>query len=100
MSSTSYPWRIVAAAVVSIVGYFYLAYLTLFGLSPGGMDVEDKSGHAVVSYLENDGPAARAGLVVGDRILTVDGQPIGNVGDWLACRMHLLACRPLSIAVG
>jgi hypothetical protein len=58
MSSTSYPWRIVAAAVVSVVGYFYLAYLTLFGLSPGGMDVEDKSGHALVSFLESDGPAA------------------------------------------
>src|SRR6266481_163826 len=99
MSSTSYPWRIVAAAVVSIVGYFYLAYLTLFGLSPGGMDVEDKSGHAVVSYLENDGPAARAALVVGDRILTVDGQPIGNVVDWLAHRMNFVADRPIPIGV-
>jgi len=99
MSSTSYPWRIVAVAVISIVGYFYLAYLTLFGLSPGGIDVEDKSGHALVSYLENDGPAVRAGLVVGDRILTVDGQPIGNVVDWLAHRMNFVADRPIPIGV-
>src|SRR5260370_2493567 len=99
MSSTSYPWRIVAAAVVSIVGYLYVAYLTLFGLARGGMDVQDKSGPAVVSYLENDGPAARAGLVVGDRILTVDGQPIGNVVDWLAHRMNFVADRPIPIGV-
>src|SRR5260370_9857653 len=99
MSSTSYPWRIVAAAVVSIVGYLYVAYLTLFGLARGGMDVQDKSGPAVVSYLENDGPAARAGLVVGDRILTVDGQPIGNVVDWLAHRMNFGADRPIPIGV-
>src|SRR5260370_30094745 len=99
MSSTSYPWRIVAAAVVSIVGYLYVAYLTLFGLSPGGMDGEDNSGRAMVSYLEIDGPAARAGLVVGDRILTVDGQPIGNVVDWLAHRMNFVADRPIPIGV-
>jgi tRNA A-37 threonylcarbamoyl transferase component Bud32 len=99
MSSTSYPWRIVAAAVITIVGYFYLAYLTLFGLSPGGMDVEDKSGHTVVSYVERDAPAARTGLVVGDSILTVDGQPIGNVVDWLAHRMNFLADRPIPIGI-
>src|SRR5258708_39397646 len=97
MSSTSYPWRIVAAAVISIVGYFYLAYLTLFGLSPGGMDVEDKSGHAMVSYLESDGPAVRAALVVGDRIVAVDRQPTGNGVDWLGPRVNLWCGRPIPI---
>jgi eukaryotic-like serine/threonine-protein kinase len=99
MSSTSYPWRIVAVALISFVGYFYLAYLSLFGLSPDGVDVEDKSGHAVVSYLYSDAPAVRAGLVVGDSILTVDGQPIGNVVDWLAHRMNFRADRPIHIGV-
>jgi tRNA A-37 threonylcarbamoyl transferase component Bud32 len=99
MSSTSYSWRMVAAAVISIVGYFYLAYLVLFGLAPGGMDVDDKSGHAVVSYLESGEPAARAGLAVGDSIVAVDGQPIGNVVDWLAHRMNFVADRPIRIGV-
>jgi tRNA A-37 threonylcarbamoyl transferase component Bud32 len=99
MSPTPYPWRIVAAAVISIIGYFYLAYLTLFGLSPGGMDVEDKSGHAVVSYLESDAPAERAGLLIGDRILTLDGQSIGNVVDWLAHRMNFVADQPIHFTV-
>lgn len=99
MHSTPYPWRIVAAAVVSILGYFYLAYLALFGLSPGGMDVEDKSGHAIVSYLETNAPAERAGLLVGDRILAVDGQPIGNVVDWLAHRMNFVADQPIRLSV-
>jgi hypothetical protein len=99
MSSRSYPWRIVAAAVISIVGYFYLAYLLLFGLSAGGIDVEDKSGHAVVSYLEDGAPAVRAGLALGDSIVTVDGQPIGNVVDWLAHRMNFVADQPIHIGV-
>jgi len=99
MSSPSYPWRIVAVAVISLVGYFYLAYLLLFGLSPDGVDVEDKSGHAVVSYLDSDAPAVRAGLVLGDSIVSVDGQPIGNVVDWLAHRMNFVADRPIHIGV-
>jgi len=99
MSPTPYPWRIVVVAVLSIIGYFYFAYLTLFGLSPGGLDVEDKSGHAVVSYLESDSSAGRAGLVVGDRLLTVDGQPIGTVVDWLAHRMNFVADRPIHLGV-
>jgi eukaryotic-like serine/threonine-protein kinase len=99
MSSTPYPWRIVAAAVISIIGYFYLAYLALFGLSPGGMDVESKSGHAVVSYVDPEGPAGGAGLAPGDRILTVNGQSIGNIVDWLAHRMNFAAGRPIHISV-
>ena len=99
MSFTFYPWRIVAVAVVSVVGYFYLAYLALFGLSAGGLDVEDKSGHVVVSYLDSDAPAVRAGVAVGDSILTVEGQPIGNVVDWLAHRMNFVADRPIHIGV-
>jgi tRNA A-37 threonylcarbamoyl transferase component Bud32 len=99
MSSRSYPWRIVAAAVISIVGYFYLAYLLLFGLAPGGIDVEDKSGHAVVSYLKNDAPGVRAGLAVGDSLVAVDGQPIGNVVDWLAHRMNFRADQPIHVGV-
>ncbi len=99
MSSTSYPWRIVVAAVIGLVGYFYLAYLSLFGPAPGGVEVEDKSGHAIVSYLESDAPAARAGLAVGDSILLVDGQPVGTVVDWLAHRMNFSADRPIHIGV-
>jgi hypothetical protein len=73
MSSTPYPWRIVAAAVISIIGYFYLAYLALFGLSPGGMDVESKSGHAVVSYVDPKGPAGGGGRGGGGRNIWVVG---------------------------
>jgi eukaryotic-like serine/threonine-protein kinase len=99
MSSTSFPWRIVVATIISVVGYFYLAYFSLFGLSPGGIDVQDKSGHAVVSYLDDDAPAAHAGLAVGDVLLTVDGQPIGNVVDLLSHRMNFAADHPIHIRV-
>jgi S1-C subfamily serine protease len=99
MPSTSYPWRIVVVATISLFGYFYLAYLNLFGLSPDGAELTDVSGHSAVLYVAEGSPAARAGLAVGDNVLRVSGDPIGNVVDWLAHRMNFVADRPISVTV-
>ena len=99
MKSTPYPWRIPICAAISVIGYFYLAYLSLFGLSPGGIDVENKSGYTIISGIDPQTPASAAGLAVGDRILAVNGQPIGNIVDWLAHRMNFSADEPIYIVV-
>ncbi|MDH3336391.1 MAG: RIP metalloprotease RseP [Gammaproteobacteria bacterium] len=46
-----------------------------------GLGFEPWQPPAVISELVEDGAAAGAGLAVGDRITTVDGQPVKNYGD-------------------
>jgi eukaryotic-like serine/threonine-protein kinase len=99
MFSPSHPWRVVLAALISLIGCSYLAYFDLYGMPAGGVRVEDQSGHAVVSYVENDSPGARSGLEVGDSIAAVDGQPVGGIIDWLAHRMNFKAKTPIHITV-
>ena len=41
----------------------------------------DRPQGALVSTVERDGPAARAGVKPGDVILAVDGRPVGDSGD-------------------
>ncbi len=53
----------------------------------------------MISYRYDEAPAVHAGLLVGDSILSVDGQPIGNVVDWLAHRMNFQPGRPIHIGV-
>lgn len=49
-----------------------------------GRPVSEAEGTTVVGYVEKDSPAAVAGIRPGDRILSVDGQPVskfGGMGD-------------------
>src|SRR6202162_1965920 len=98
MPTARYSWSILAIAAISIVGNFYLGYYLLFGLAGDGVDVADKSGQVTVTSIWAP-PAERAGLVVGDVVSEVNGQPIGTEVDWLAQRMNFQADKPITIRV-
>ncbi|AWI80994.1 RIP metalloprotease RseP [Parazoarcus communis] len=72
---------------------------TLRTLDLSGLDIDDSSTDliariglrpwrpqipAVVGRLVDDGPAARAGLVAGDEIIAIDGEPIASWGEMVA----------------
>ena len=99
MSKRPYPWQIVAVAVISVIGNFYLGYYLLFGLASDGVDVVSRSGQAMVTKVWEDSPAEHAGMRVGDVPVEVNGQPIRNVVDWLSHRMNFQADKPISIRV-
>ena len=54
-------------------------------LLPGlGFDIATWKADALVQAAPADSAGARAGLRAGDRLLTVDGQPVVNMSDFVA----------------
>jgi membrane-associated protease RseP (regulator of RpoE activity) len=99
VTSQRYPWRIVVFAAISIIGDLFLGYYILFGVGSDGVGLEDKSGRVVVTDVDPQTPAERAGLRVGDQIVSIEGQHIGTEIDWLAQRMNFVANRPTTVRV-
>jgi eukaryotic-like serine/threonine-protein kinase len=94
-----YPWRIVAIAAISLIGNVYLGYYLLFGLATDGVGLDEQSGRVVVTDVDENSAGARAGVQPGDQILSVNGQQIVKVVDWLAQRMNFQAGQPTAIHV-
>jgi eukaryotic-like serine/threonine-protein kinase len=90
-------WWVTVLAVGSVLGYVVLSYHALFGLAGAGLGVEDSHGYVLVDEVDERGAAATAGIVVGDHLLFVDGQPLSTVVDWLALRMNFVADRPITV---
>jgi hypothetical protein len=64
-----------------------------------GFEVAEKDGAVTVAHVLAKGPAAEAGLKVGDRIDTVEGEEISNAADLLSHAAKLTAGRTLTLGV-
>ena len=71
----------------------------LFGLASDGLGLDQQAGRVVVTNVGEKTAAERAGLQAGDQILSVNGQQIGTVVDWMAQRMNFEADWPTAIRV-
>ena len=69
--------RVVTIAAGPLANYFFASVLMFFGFLLGGNPVVDEASMRV--HVGPNGPAAQAGIVDGDRILTVNGD---SVKDW------------------
>ena len=67
--------RIVTIAAGPLANYFFASVLMFFGFFLGGNLVADETMRVSV---DSTGPAAEAGIVNGDRIRSVNGEPIHN----------------------
>jgi S1-C subfamily serine protease len=62
-----------------------------------GMTVGDRSGQPVVTRVESFGPAARAGVRIGDRLLTASGQAIRSKLDYARAVLDARATEPFAL---
>src|SRR5689334_12332632 len=69
--------RIITIAAGPLANYFFASILMFFGFLLGGNPIVDEASMRV--HVGANGPAAQAGIVDGDRILTVNGDA---VKDW------------------
>lgn len=83
---------------LAFTGYFaLLLYSDLTRPEPAGFVFEIQQSTMTLRTLAPDSPAARAGLEVGDRVLTANGHPTRNRLDWLAVETNLQVGRPLRL---
>jgi tRNA A-37 threonylcarbamoyl transferase component Bud32 len=97
--SGRYPWRVVAIAAISLIGNVYLGYYMLFGLASDGVSLDEQAGRVVVTDVGEQTAGERARVQAGDQILSVNGQQIATIVDWLAQRMNFEAGQPTTLRV-
>jgi diguanylate cyclase (GGDEF)-like protein len=85
--ATPRPFGLWAAAI--FVTAVIMALLTMQGMLEHqsakmrvGILVDDSSGHLKVTSVQEDMPAGAAGLQADDRILELNGQPVGGIRDY------------------
>src|SRR5947207_15541329 len=89
-------WMFVLAA--AFIGYFgLLLYSDLTRPEPAGFIFGIHDSQMFVRAVAPDSSAARDGLAVGDRVLSVNAHPIRSRLDWLAVEMNLRVGEPLRL---
>ena len=78
-------WRRMSVAVAGSTMHFLLAIVLIFSfLVVGGRTESVPSPDWTVSRVASDSPAHRAGLMPGDRIVSVNGSPVATMDDMVA----------------
>ena len=75
------PWRKIVVSVAGAFGNLVFALLLATVVWIVGKPSSLQEQNSRIGYVAADGPAAAAGLVVGDEIVAVDGQPVRNWVD-------------------
>jgi hypothetical protein len=90
---------IVVAAVAYIAYVALLVTCDLRRVAPLGFAVRFANGAVTIPAIDQDSIAARAGLLVGDRITQANGQELQGQADWQRVRGHLDPSKPLELQI-
>ena len=77
------PWKKIIVSVAGAAGNIVFAFLLATIVWAVGKPSSLQEQNSVIGYVAKGGPAAVAGLVVGDGILAVDGRPVRHWQDIL-----------------
>jgi serine/threonine-protein kinase len=99
MRRFSEPWWIVLCAASFLAYFFLLVYCDLWRPEPEGLELKSAArlNGLLVKSVSPDSPAARAGVEVGDLILSADGQPLRSRLEWEAVQTGVRFDRPVSL---
>jgi tRNA A-37 threonylcarbamoyl transferase component Bud32 len=99
MQGSRAPWWIYGIAAC-VLGFLLLnLYAEVFGPGALGADLRYRDGKAVVVSVVPGFPAARAGLGLGDVIVTADGQPVRTLFHWRAVLENAEVVRPFPLDI-
>jgi hypothetical protein len=84
----------------AFLGYWaLLVYCDVWRPSPLGLRLSTGDDRVLVDAVAAGGPAERAGLRAGDRIVSSDGHPIGGRLDWMTVEANLAIGRSTRLSV-
>jgi two-component system NtrC family sensor kinase len=86
MNAFPVPFRFVAIALLStllvVIGILNLRARTIWTDPSDGVFWAETKGTLRAETIDLGGPGSRAGIETGDRLVTVNGQPISNIGQY------------------
>jgi hypothetical protein len=85
---------------LTFFGYFGLLFVTdLTRPAPIGLTLQVQPSGVVVGAVDVDSPAARAGLMAGDRVVSANSRPTASRLDWISVEMNLRTGDPLRLEI-
>ncbi len=99
MRRFSGPWWVIVCAASFLAYFLLLLYCDLWRPEPEGLALKSAAGMTglLVTAVSPDSPAARAGIRVGDMVLSADGRPLRSRLEWEAVQTDVRFDRAVSI---
>jgi tRNA A-37 threonylcarbamoyl transferase component Bud32 len=91
------PWWLFALSLSFLTFFIFAMYCRFSEPESEGFVYTSQRGRMVLVNVTDNSPAAAAGLEPGDHIVSVNGQILRSISDWIGFRATLALNRPLRI---